>query len=388
MSKVLLVDTNFSSGPIYDELILMGHEVHVVGGNPYDCLAKTSGNYWNIDYSDTPSLAKLIEKQRFDYLVPGCTDRSYESCVTVGYGKYPGLDHPEAYSTINNKAKFRQLAESIDLPIPKIQYIHHNNLHYPLLVKPVDSFSGKGISILEAPVPNALEIAIKKAQETSSCGEYLIEDFVYGQLYSHSAFIQDGQIILDFIVQENNTANPFVVDTSRVLQEVDSNLLTCLRYYLTKLINELQLQDGLLHTQFISNDTNFWLIELTRRCPGDLYSQLIELSTQYRYTRSYVLPFLGRKIPQHSSPISYAPIMRHTVTVKTEQNIAFVRFKQSLIVERWVPLCTVGDQLKPSPQSRVGVLFARAADHSELNVLYQATLARSLYEIANANNSP
>jgi hypothetical protein len=46
MAKVLLVDTNFSSLPIYHALVALGHDVHVVGNNPVDCLAKISPNYW------------------------------------------------------------------------------------------------------------------------------------------------------------------------------------------------------------------------------------------------------------------------------------------------------------------------------------------------------
>ena len=46
MAKVLLVDTNFSSRPIFAELERLGHEVHVVGANPVDALAKACARYW------------------------------------------------------------------------------------------------------------------------------------------------------------------------------------------------------------------------------------------------------------------------------------------------------------------------------------------------------
>ena len=36
--KILLLDTNFSSGPIYNYLVESGNEVYVIGNNPNDFL--------------------------------------------------------------------------------------------------------------------------------------------------------------------------------------------------------------------------------------------------------------------------------------------------------------------------------------------------------------
>jgi hypothetical protein len=381
MARVLLVDTNFSSGPIYEELVAMGHEVHVVGANPLDCLAKVSPNYWQLNYSDTEALARLVDEQGFEYLVPGCTDRSYESCVAINHGRFPGIDGLEANKAINNKSLFRRIAERLGLPVPRTQDTEPDSLRLPAIVKPVDAFSGKGITILRETNQGLLDAAIRMAREASPTGEYLIEDFVEGQLHSHSAFLQSGRVVHDFIVQEDGTANPFVVDTSRVLQHASDELRTRLRACVETLAEELQLADGLIHTQFISNRHDFWLIELTRRCPGDLYSQLIELSTGFPYVSSYIRPFVGQPV----SSVSYEPktqlIMRHTLTLKAAQSLAYVRFKRPLLIERWVPLCLVGDQLKPSPYSRIGILFCMASDEEDFGLVYDSALQRNLYEV-------
>ena len=55
--------------------------------------------------------------------------------------------------------------------------------------------------------------------------------------------------------------------------------------------------DGLIHTQFISDNNTFSLIEVTRRCPGDLYSKLIQMSTGINYSELYSMPFMGLELP-------------------------------------------------------------------------------------------
>jgi hypothetical protein len=381
MAKVLLVDTNFSSGPIYRELVSMGHDVHVAGNNPCDCLAKVSLNYWNINYSDTVALASLVDEEKFDFLVPGCTDRSYTSCVAINHGRFPGLDTPDACEAVFNKGKFRLLADRLGLPVPRRLSLEAVPARWPVIVKPVDAFSGKGITVLHEKNATALEHALKKARDVSPTGECLIEEFVEGQLHSHTAFLRDGRIVQDFVVKEDSTVNPFVVDTSRVVQDVASKLLKRLRDCIEGMAKDLLLADGLVHTQFISRGDELWLIEITRRCPGDLYSQLIELTTGYPYARSYALSFLGESVPDLVGHLRTDPVMRHTITLKSAQNLGYLRFKLPLQIERWTPLSVVGDPLKPSPLGRIGILFCRANDERDLDRIYLKTLERNLYEV-------
>lgn len=380
MAKVLLVDTNFSSVPIYHELVSMGHDVHVVGNNPNDCLAKVSPNYWNLDYADLDALSALVDRQGYAYLVPGCTDRSYLSCVAVSRGRFPGLDRADACAAVFNKRAFRQQADRLGLPMPECLASDRQPERWPVIVKPVDAFSGKGITVLHDSEMAAFRHAVANARATSPTGEIIVEEYVEGQLHSHSAFIRDGRLALDFLVREDSTANPFVVDTSRVVDGYPE-VLEQLRGCAECLATGLGLTDGLLHTQFISGSRGVHLIETTRRCPGDLYSQLIELTTGYPYARAYVLPFLGQPVETGHGELRRDPIMRHTITVKASQSFAYLRFKSAIHIENWTPLSLTGDQLNPSPQGRIGVLFCRAADAQELNRIYQAALRRELYEV-------
>jgi len=245
----------------------------------------------------------------------------------------------------------------------------------------VDAFSGKGITVIQSQDISALNAAIQKACTASRQGKYLLEDFVAGQLHSHSAFICNGKVIHDFVVQEDGTVNPFVVDTSRVISTLPERLLEALRISVETLASALHLSDGLLHTQFILQNDRIWLIEMTRRCPGDLYSQLIELSSGFPYAKYYVMPFLGVQLKKEFQNKLLTPIMRHTLTVNSDSNLGFIHFNQQITIERWISLSVVGDQLKPSPASRVGIIFAKAKDGADLECLYQKTLHRELYEV-------
>lgn len=382
MGKVLLVDTNFSSAPIYRALLEAGHEVHVVGGNPSDCLAKQASHYWKMDYSDTDSLIDLVDDKGFDYLVPGCTDRSYESCVVAGRGRFVGIDSPRAMSGINNKEDFRIVAAALGLPVPALFLDPVTAIGQKIIVKPIDAFSGKGITVLPDASFTKIQEAVTLACASSPSGRALVEEFVEGQLYSHSAFLVGQKVLCEFLVQEDGTANRFVVDTSRVLDPSGGGaLLESLRRSVEVLAGHLELKDGLLHTQFIANDSRIWLIEMTRRCPGDLYSQLIETSTGYPYARSYTMAFTDKPPIPYDGDVLH-PVMRHTISVPAEQTFDHVNFLRAVEIMRYVPLCLVGDPLFPSPRSRVAIMFCREKNQQSLDDLYSTTLRRELYTVS------
>jgi len=391
MAKVLLVDTNFSSRPIYDELVQMGHQVHVVGGNPSDCLAKSVDNYWQLDYAKVTELAELVERERFDFLVPGCTDRSYSTCSAVSRGRFPGIETIQVDEDLNHKDRFRSLGLQLKLPVPNVQWQDGDRetgwtepeldkLVWPLVIKPVDAFSGKGITVLSYLQRLELSDAIAMARKFSARGMCLIEDFKSGQLHSHSAFLSTGRVVQDVVIVEHGTTNPFVVDTSRVVIDVPDAVIQKLRIAVETLAGALGLRDGLLHTQFILEGTQPWLIESTRRCPGDLYSQLVELSGRPGYVKNYIRPFLGLSVvPEQTEGL--CPVMRHTVTVSKVRNFSHLQFHCPVLMEKWVPLCLTGDPLQASPTSRIGILFAKEKDMDSLDQLYATTLNRELYEV-------
>ena len=290
-------------------------------------------------------------------------------------------DTSEINQIINNKEKFRQFAVDCNLSVPKVVKYEEIGELWPLIVKPVDAYSGLGITIINESDKNMLESAMKFAIENSRTGTCIIEEFVDGQLYSHSAFIFEKNIIIDFIVEENCIANSFAVDTSRVIYDFPKEVLSDIRKEIHKVSDELGLVDGLIHTQFIKKGNKFWIIEITRRCPGDLYSYLIESSTGFNYAKTYTNPFIKQKISLPIKPLIKSNIIRHTISNPKEGFFNSLQFNLSVHIDKFIQISKAGDFIKKSPSGRIGLLFMRANSKRELNSIYETTLERELYSI-------
>ena len=383
MKKALLLDTNVSSFPIYEFLLSKGYDTYVIGGNPSDCLAKYTKNYINCNYSNSELLEDVISEYGFDVIVPGCNDMSYLSATKVnGSDRFYGLDSTETTEIINNKHKFRNFGITHGLHIPQLfdneeAYFQLN----PIIVKPVDAYSGRGISVIETPNKKDIDIAIENAISFSSSKNYLIEEYVKGQLYSHTAFISNKKIIVDFVVIEDGSTNEFTVDTSNVVSNFSESILSEIRTDIEKMSENLELVDGLIHTQFIKTNDSFRILEVTRRCPGDLYSFLIEKTTGFKYSEYYTKPFINEKLNVDGFIPNTNYILRHTLSVSSDTPFIGIKYNRELNVDLFIPMNTTGTEIKKSPFGRVGLAFIKCNSIGELTDIKKDILNRNLYTI-------
>lgn len=372
-NRVLLVGTSFSAIPLLQYLKKNNFHVSVCGGLKNDPCHHYADQSFYIDYSNKNKLLELCQQNEFDFLIPTCNDYSYNSAsyVATQLNKFYGFDTFEITNILHTKSGFRAFAIEHNLSVPQaIKYsvdldLDTLSLSYPLLVKPDDSFSGQGVT--KVFTKNELNGAVETAKNNSKNSDVILEEFVEGNLYSHSAFIQDGRILIDFFVNEFCTVYPYQVDSSCLTHQLKEETLQGVRADIQKLVTLLDISDGLLHTQFISDDTKFWLIETMRRCPGDLYGSLINKSTNFPYIQSYVNPFLNRKNSSEYTKINKF-VARHTLTVQNDQFFQSfqVDFSPSKSVEI-VPLKESGYYLEKAPLDKIGIIFAEFDSIHELN---------------------
>lgn len=381
-TRVLLLDTSFSAKPIYDFLLTTGYDIYVMGGNPNDALAKSVKNYIPLDYSKVDNVKSYINDNNFDYIVPGGNDLSYKICSEINEDfSFFNIDTKQITHTLNDKEEFRKFSLCHHLHVPRIVNPEEICDNLPVIIKPVDAYSGHGMSIISENNENTISQAIEKAKQFSKSDNFVIEEYVKGQLYSHSAFVVDGQIIVDFIVEEHCIVNPFVVDTSRVVYDFDPLILDKIRQDILVLIQKLNLVDGVIHTQFICNGNSFWIIEITRRCPGDLYSKLIELSTGFPYAEYYTKPFINLKNRNDCPKLSMNLIFRHTITHDQKCFFHSISMKHPVHIREFIPLSLTGDEINRSPFSRIGILFFQCESMRVFIELFNHAKNRILYSI-------
>lgn len=370
MKNILLCDANFCVLPILEAIKKRNYELTVVGAKFDDPAHALADNSIKLDYSNVDDLYKYVSEKKYNGIVPGCNDQSYISSSYVAEKlNLPGFDSYETALTIHHKDKFRIFSEKNKYPIPKaINNINDvSMLDFPILVKPIDSFSGKGIN--KANNIEELKVYWKEAIKFSKSELVIAEEFVEGNLYSHSAFIKNKKIVIDFFVNEYCTVYPYQVNSSNVSTLLNMKIKNALKEWVEQFANDLNLCDGLVHTQFIANNEKFYLIEVARRCPGDLYSQLIEKSTGVNYAELYSLPFCNLELPQQIKVKESKYITRHTVSVDKDCVFISSGLNVNCLNSQNVQLKCSGEEMKAAPFGKSGIYFIEHESSKNMELL-------------------
>lgn len=362
---VLLVGSSFSAMPMLMSLRNRGLRVTTMGRHAGDpCHAYSDAAIYQ-DYSNQEALLKVCREHAFDFIVPTCNDYSYLSASHVaGIMNYCGYDTVEVTQTLHVKSRFRKFCDKVGIPVPRT-YGHFNagealcidDFSGRALVKPVDSFSGRGVTLVDS-VEQAVAAA-ERAFEMSRARSAVVEEFVDGSLHSHTAFIADGQVVWHDFVDEFCEVYPYQVDRSSYPSRLGHNQREAVHKAMEKLIQTLKLEDGLLHTQFIASETDFWIIECMRRCPGDLYGHQFKYACGFDYEDAYVSTFLGKAPSVPSSPSTSIDVERRIISV--DANVPFfaagLRAGGREVI--YVPLKESGQLLEPAPFDKAGIVFFR-----------------------------
>ena len=360
MIKVLLCDAAFSSVPLLRSLKANGFYVGVCGSREDDVCHHLADKSHLIDYSNSKELKKIFLNESYDYLVPGCTDTSYLSASRVANDlNLPGYEKYEVSKIIHDKLKFRDLLSKNNIPSPK--YTKNikdvNKLRFPILAKPINLYIGLGIQKF-----NSIEGFNDASLERNL--KYVFEEFIEGALYSHSAFIKNGQIAIDFFVKEFCTVYPYQVNSSHMAYDLNPNLIDHIRLSIMKVLKILNINEGVMHTQFIMKNNQFWLVESCRRCPGDLYSELIHLATGIEYSNIFISSFCELEPIQDKFPLMERNVARHTLSSLVDCIFQSSSVYQEAKKIKVISLKKVGDILLAAPKDRAQIFFVEFFNRS------------------------
>ena len=362
---VLLIGTSFSATSLLRALRARGFAVAVCGAVPDDPCIAYADRYHLIDYANPQAVLDVVRAQDYRFICPACNDTAYLSAAWVANKlDLPGFDTPMATHAIHNKARYREIAAGIGLPMPCVwsRFDVLSAADFPLLVKPVDCFSGRGMTRVTDMA--ALPAAIDFARAASRTAEVVVEAFREGTLHSHSAFLQNGQIACDYFVDEFCGTYPYQVDCSNHPSCLPIAAREQMRDCICRLAATLSLCDGLIHTQFLWFEDKVCLIESMRRCPGDLYYHLVEFSQGQGYVDAYIAPFIAQqdRCDQKKENIAL-PWVRHTISFSSDRIVMSIACAIPAALEtRYFPLAESGSLIRHAPFGKWGILFVRLAD--------------------------
>ena len=245
---------------------------------------------------DVNAVVDVAKNENVGLITTACTDQALMTVAEVSekLGLPCYISHKTGLN-VTNKAYMKKVF--IDNNIPTSKHIIVDDVYcideklkdfqYPLVVKPVDCNSSKGVKKVEN--VEMLKLALIDAISYSCTNTAVVEEFKKGVELSCDLYVQDG------------TAKLLSVTTSRKIR--NRNSFTIIQSYYPviskneeksvlsisqQIVDAFKLKDCPLLVQMIYNDHGLFVLEFSARMGGGSKYKLIEVLAGVNIMRNYV----------------------------------------------------------------------------------------------------
>ncbi len=285
-NKLLILNGSHSDSILIQKAKELGYYVITTGNDANMLGHKYADEYHKADFSNKDEVLELAKKLEINYV---CACANDFGAITASYVaekmSLPGHDPYETTLDLHHKDRFKKIAIPNNIPTPYSESYDDEELaisnigkyQLPLIIKPIDLTGGKGVSVARS--VDECKTAIKKAFSMSKAKHIVIEEFIEGTQHSFTTFLLNKKVVFSFSDNEYSFKNQFLVSTSAApatdIELVKQSLIDASE----KLAKIMDLGNGVFHHQYLLRDGKPYIIEITRRCSGDLYPVPVQHAT-------------------------------------------------------------------------------------------------------------
>jgi biotin carboxylase len=154
-------------------------------------------------------------------------------------------------------------------------------MELPVIVKPVDNCSSRGVRFVDT--PEELASAIDEALAQSRSREVIIEQFLTGTEGSIEVLVQDGAVVVLGVCDKTKSALPFRFDLElRYPGRYDASVQREIEQLAERIVSAFGVREGILHIEFLVSDStqDVFLIEFAvRGCGSKVITHLMPALT-------------------------------------------------------------------------------------------------------------
>ena len=304
--KRLLVLGGTSAKDIVTQAHRMGVYTIVADLDETNVSKKISDEAVLISTTDTDALVNLIKKKRINGVFSGPSEFNIQQVMKVcNVAGLPFYATKEQWDICQNKASFKDLCNKFNVPVIPEYKVSPNLLpeelvrvKYPVVVKPVDACSSKGLSICSN--ETQLRQAIPYALSASETGRYIVEkcitsDYGFGCRY----IANNGDIYLsaacDRYTVDEFDGKAHISAAAIFPSKKTEEFIRDINPRIIEMFKSIGLANGTFFMQALvdQEDGNIYFHEMGLRLSGGLIYSMLEASCGYNDVQMMIRYSLG-----------------------------------------------------------------------------------------------
>lgn len=258
--------------------------------------------FYQIPIFDVEKVKEVAVREQVDFLITVCADQVL--LVVAQVSEMLGLPCYIDYQTAQNVSdKIYMKRIFWDHNIPTSRYVEMEGLdwneirklRYPMVVKPVDAYSSKGVRKVWN--DQELETCFAEAAQISRTGGVIVEEFVQGDEISVDVYVENGEAKLLCVSNSEkiNDADRFIIFRGRYPVAASEALLEEIRRVAQMIADAFGLKDSPMLIQMITDGERVSVLEFCARTGGNMKYLLIRRSCGFDVIKAVIDLTVGQK---------------------------------------------------------------------------------------------
>ncbi len=263
---------------------------------------KYADYFYQISTLDIDGITELAKKEQVDFVITACTDQALLTVAkvseTLGLPCY--IDYNTALNVTNKSymkdvfikngistAGYVVMAEFDEKSVEKFKY--------PVIVKPVDCNSSKGVK--KAYTIEELKNAFAEAVELSRTKTAIVEEFISGPEITVDVQVENGKayVLSKAYSDKISDDDKFVIFRTRFPVTETEAVHNQIAEIAQQIADAFGLKDSMMLIQLISDGDKVYVLEFSARTGGGVKYQLIKKVSGFDVIKAVVDLTLGEK---------------------------------------------------------------------------------------------
>ncbi len=251
---------------------------------------------------DIEAITDVARIEKVDFLITVCTDQALHTVAKVSemLGLPCYIDYQTALN-VTNKQYMKKVFVENNIPTAKhvimgtLDIEKIKDMEYPLIVKPVDCNSSKGVKKVQN--IDELTVAFNDAVNFSRTNTALVEEFIVGEELSVDVYVEDGQAHVLSVSSLDKIANndKFVIFRGRYSKDKYDKVHDLVQGIAQKIADAFGLKNSPMLIQLITDSKRAWVLEFSARTGGGVKFLLIKKASGFDVISAVVDLTLGNK---------------------------------------------------------------------------------------------
>lgn len=284
--KALVIAGGLPQIELIKQLKERGIEALLADGSAAAVARPYADKFFHVDVFDIEAIKSIAVNEKVDFLITVCADQVL--LVVAQVSEMLGLPCYIDYETCQNvsdKIRMKRIFKASGVPTTDYVETDHldldviGKLRYPLVVKPVDAYSSKGVR--KAENLDELKQYYEEAHQIGRSGRVIVEEFFSGEEISVDAFVVNGKAVVLNVTNSEKVKDKdrFVIFRGRYPVKASEVIMKQIEEICQKIADGFGLVNAPLLVQLLHNGDKVSVLEFCARTGGNMKYLLIKYAS-------------------------------------------------------------------------------------------------------------